>query len=670
MKLHAFSVTNYRSIENLTAAKIIDPEITCFIGENGSGKSNILKALAAVKDTSLIKDSDFHARTEQQTEVAIYAKFLFGREDEELLGELGLNNDRIQGFEIKVLKKLGFNPETTFTLIGEVLDGAGLPNKLETLKILREFLSNTSIQAEPDNPSFKERLLAKFSELQLGSGTPEEIIKELNSFFAPVRPQNQEVAAEIDKAISSIGRDMGAILMDLFTRLSIELLELNNYPIENSAPITELKNRENHPFLFDLLVLSGRTANDFEKATGTRKSIIRETASNQLSEKIKSVWPNHTLDFMIDKDQGDQILTFSVRTPQKQPINLEDLSEGEKWFLRFYTRLAIAEKAGQQIIWLFDEPGSYLHAESQVNLKRFFEEIAKTSQIVYTTHQPMMIPWDRLERIFVVSNVNDESELGTKVHRRFWIDDRFRSPLREAMGLFVGEEFLTGRKHVIVEGISDYFYLRGWLRYFQNTSDAKIWNQFSESMIPVGGIDKIPLYLLFLGRETSNQVNWVVVVDFDSKLKDLHDKLASSGLSEWASKTKTIRELSGTQKQGEIDIEDLFKTDEYLREFRDFYASAYPTVQMPDEKDLAAIKVDGKIAKQLEKLLVAKNPGLTPNGHKLRLDKTGIAQSIYSKLINSKRSVFSRETEAAFKDVLKEINKMFDAVKQDTVADS
>jgi len=49
------------------------------------------------------------------------------------------------------------------------------------------------------------------------------------------------------------------------------------------------------------------------------------------------------------------------------------------------------------------------------------------------------------------------------LHQRFWQDAELVSPLREALSLFIGEDLITGKNHIIIEGVSDYFYLIGCL---------------------------------------------------------------------------------------------------------------------------------------------------------------------------------------------------------------
>jgi predicted ATP-dependent endonuclease of OLD family len=45
----------------------------------------------------------------------------------------------------------------------------------------------------------------------------------------------------------------------------------------------------------------------------------------------------------------------------------------------------------QSFIFLFDEPGAFLHPIAQVNLQRVFESLAQQSQLVYATHSIFLV---------------------------------------------------------------------------------------------------------------------------------------------------------------------------------------------------------------------------------------------------------------------------------------
>jgi predicted ATP-dependent endonuclease of OLD family len=60
-------------------------------------------------------------------------------------------------------------------------------------------------------------------------------------------------------------------------------------------------------------------------------------------------------------------------------------------------------------ILLLDEPGLSLHPWAQRDLSAFFENLASTNQIVYTTHSPFLVDADMLDRVRKVYVSDDGS---------------------------------------------------------------------------------------------------------------------------------------------------------------------------------------------------------------------------------------------------------------------
>jgi hypothetical protein len=274
-----------------------------------------------------------------------------------------------------------------------------------------------------------------------------------------------------------------------------------------------------------------------------------------------------------------------------------------------------------------------------------------------------MIPWHRLERIFAVENLPKE---GTVVHKRFWKDTKLESPLKEALSTFVGEELLGGKEHLIIEGVSDYFYLQGWVRHFQNQDSVPVWSNnydlYKRIIVPVDGIEKIPLYCWFLGRQIKKKINWVVVVDSASESESTAKKMTESGLGSWSQNIKSVGELATNKKSTIEEIEGLFKKEEYIKAFENFYKETYPECTLPSSEEiLEKNKTVPKITKAIEELLLEKNPDVKIKGSSssIVLDKTGISQYVYKALVENNSLHLSKETESKFSKLFDNIEKTF-----------
>ena len=672
MRLRRLTIKNFRSISGtgIEDFEFVDLGITTFIGGNGTGKSNILKAICCLdNDAEGPSDEDFYAKGHgTDNEILIKAEFRFEEKDKGILKSKNLSPKNISGFYVHVEKKrtekstisfeaIRYNSERVVQIDNTLIDSI--------LKDIKNVITNLELPIEAE--SAKTKILSEIN-VSFSQIVPDykKIISNISEGVTELNQFNPEGAKIISDLIENIEKlatsDILESLEGVFDTFDIELLTMDGYEIKNKAPINELNDNSKHPFLYDLLVLTGTKASEFEPVGSPILKRIERRASQDLSEKISKVWVSHEIKFAIDRE-GEELL-FTVFTKQDQQIGLTDLSEGEKWFLRYYTRLAISELEGKQVLWLFDEPGRDLHSSSQIDLKKFFEDISQNSQIIYTTHQAMMVPWHRLERIFVVENYEDA---GTIVHKRFWKDTRLESPLKEALSTFVGEELFSGKEHIIVEGMSDYFYLQGWLRFFQKSSDARIWRESFEPLqrviLPVDGVTKIPLYCWFLGREVRNKVNWVAIVDSKEEEEAMRNRLESTGLGSWKKNAIFIGDLAKTKDQDSIEeIENLFKPEEYIGVFHDYYKEEYPTVNIATENEIKANlsknKENRKITKVITKLLQEKNPAMQTGDKPIELDKTGIARKVYLIVTREKDISFSKETQSNFEKILKNASKL------------
>jgi predicted ATPase len=663
MRVSEFQIKNYRSIRE---AKIdfIDQGICTLIGPNGSGKSNILKALYALfSDDGSLSDEDFYVAEgeDENDEIKLSAIVSFESKDNSALEKAALADYKLSGFEIIVSKARNSKPTVEFHPIGFSDNRATVVAKVvsQIVQLLAK------VEVDVNYSGNKDELFARLR--RLAESQLDELAQSINEFEKTMQRfsiHDRKLASELEKKLRQLRAtadlNLGLALEEIVAGIDVALLDLEKYQLESDAELAEMANRDLHPFLYDLLVLSGKSASDFSKHHSPALSRTKDAASRQLTSQIAQVWPSHRLRFQVDV-HGER-LAFMVFTPQGRQVALTELSDGEQWFLKFYVKLAISARDNRQTLWLFDEPGRDLHTTSQVDLKQVFESMSSECQIIYTSHLAMMIPWHRLERIFVVENTES---YGTTIHNRFWKDPVVASPLKQALSTFVGEELIGGKEHVIVEGVSDYFILQGWVRYFGRNADAPKWlarySYLDRVIVPVDGIEKIPLYCWFLGRKLKKQVNWVAIVDSAAEAEVSRKKMTETGLGTWTKNLRSISDLVTKRPSAVSEIEGVFSPSEYYKCFVEFYSENYSGCKLPSYSDVDAEELKGeKFTKVLSSRLAALNPNtLTEIGKPIALDKTGIAQHIYARLCNSTSSAFSKETEGKFARILENVDKTF-----------
>ena len=288
----------------------------------------------------------------------------------------------------------------------------------------------------------------------------------------------------------------------------------------------------------------------------------------------------------VRNESGDLHLAFYIRDQVDQFP--EQRSKGFLWFLSFYLRLAAAQlrSPGSPRLLLIDEPGSYLHARAQQDVVQLFEErLAKQDQIIYSTHSQHLLPIKNLHRLRVVIKTEEE---GTVVLDRLThpllrggaFSDTL-SPLIAAIGIDVRQGLVIAReRNVLVEGISDSFYLISWASLY--------WPSMIETVnvFPGHGASTLPLLAsLFIGWG----LEFVVLLDRDKAGREAADRLCR-GLA--------LPESAIVFPQDAVAIEDLLSAED----FRAVLFDVDPGLTLaPNERPSDAIK-----RQRIDKVLLAR----------------------------------------------------------------
>jgi energy-coupling factor transporter ATP-binding protein EcfA2 len=200
-----------------------------------------------------------------------------------------------------------------------------------------------------------------------------------------------------------------------------------------------------------------------EIATKKReRTILLNSAGTELTKKFREWWKqgDYTFEFQADGDHF-RIWVSDARRPEK--IELEDRSSGLQWFLSFYLIFLVeSARDHRNAILLLDEPGLSLHPLAQRDLSAFFESLASTNQLIYTTHSPFLVDADMLDRVRKVYVAPDGSTKASSDLRRGNEDPRKSGAtyaIYSALNMNVAESMLYGCQPIIVEGPSDQHYL-------------------------------------------------------------------------------------------------------------------------------------------------------------------------------------------------------------------
>jgi predicted ATPase len=280
------------------------------------------------------------------------------------------------------------------------------------------------------------------------------------------------------------------------------------------------------------------------------RAIRLNSASIDISARFSAWWSQrrHKIRYHADGDYF-RIWVADDRRPDVE-IELEARSKGFQWFFSFYLVFLVESEEGHKdAILLLDEPGLDLHPTAQQELIAFFETLSERNQLIYTTHSPFLVDGDHLHRIRPVT----EDKTGhSRISAETWPKDRETIfPLQAAAGYAMVRGLFQHRKTVLVEGMSDYYYLHALRLQCGATGRTTLASEIY--IVPCGGTKLIGhLASLFLGQE----VRPLVLLDGDDAGRVRRDALMKEMYVGHESGIVMLDEALGRSGE-EVEVEDI-----------------------------------------------------------------------------------------------------------------
>ena len=235
-------------------------------------------------------------------------------------------------------------------------------------------------------------------------------------------------------------------------------------------------------------------------------------------------------------------------------IELEARSKGFQWFFSFYLVFLVESEGGyKDTILLLDEPGLHLHPTAQQELIAFFEKLSETNQLAYTTHSPFLIDGEHLHRI---RPVKEDDSGHSRITAETWPEDRETIfPLQAAAGYAMIGGLFQHRKNVLVEGITDFYYLQA------------LSQQCAKSGRPSLPDD---IYIMFCGG--TKNVGWIASLFLSEKVRPL--VLLDGDEAGRARRNALMKELYADHNSGILMLDDVLKRPRQEVEIEDILGEA------------------------------------------------------------------------------------------------
>ena len=552
MQLVTARVRYYRSVTD-SGEFAVEPDVTCLVGPNESGKTNILQALYRLNPAESCarfdEVVDFPARLTRQRR-----QFPGGRMIPVITADFCYDDEQMAEIEASIGP--GTDPE--FTVTGGYRSVRMLGHSCDEAAIVRNLCSGIDLPASAVSAVMAKttvtgllRALEALPELAAAQALAERIRgwrdQSLNAYLIdtyawPLLPkfvyfgESDVMPGKVSIPDLIRKRDINALTRG--ERALLSLLSMAEVRPE------DLRDADHHERLIRQLEIAGNVISD---------EVSGWTRSKDLGISVK----------VLDPETGaapplDEGPLLHVRVDDRRhgiSVPLSRRPAGFAWLFSFLAYLSELEVAqASRLIVLLDEPGLSLDTRAQQDLRRAIDDhLAGSHQVIYTTTSPFMIPVGQTHR---VRSVNDHKSTGTKISAQILKADNYTANIvLAAVGTNIADALFTGEHTLLLESSSDLIYLEVLSNLAKRQQLPGLDPRWVKT--PVGGTDMLSAFMT-LARARK----WHVAALMNSSTRDTgpFKRLQSNGFAPRKGLIK-ISEFTGT---ADADLEDLFDRSFYL----------------------------------------------------------------------------------------------------------
>lgn len=269
---------------------------------------------------------------------------------------------------------------------------------------------------------------------------------------------------------------------------------------------------------------------------------------------------------------------------ERSHVRPSQRSKGFQWFLSFCLNLVVDEEtAHHEKLILLDDPAVYLHPEGKKDALAAMEELPDKFQFMYATHSPFMIDKAYPERIRIIEDRGDD--LGTKVTTNFETAEGIAlEPVRNALGIGLGDLPYISKKKILLEGISDYYIITGVANYLKDYLGKERLGMEDVTFTPVGGADKIIMPGKWIASE---DLLYILLLDNDMKGRNIKERIEAHHRDIDINQVILLEEYND-RYSGDFSIEDMFSATFFVECVNEVYRSI-------DEFECIPVAAEGEI---------------------------------------------------------------------------
>ena len=570
MRLTKARVQGYRSVIDSGWFDVENGK-TILVGPNEAGKTAILQALQKLNPPEGVAlfdplrdyprskyDEDIkNGKVEPSNFTVVEGQFVLDEEDKAALPEGYQNIVYVYGRKLdnKVWHRLDNAPDQ--------LKYADIEKDL--LKLVQHYKNTSLAKSEPDakQNAIQNSLDTAISGLNRASTISTAKAKELTTWIknnvSYLEDNNAVEEKRYDKLLELLEQPLerDGVLNICAEHLPKFILFSNYFRIRPVLHLRKLAERIEKKVLDDeqydygnicLLKFLGFTAKELAEAGDTSKFDLNRpdqyekyraqldardyqlnAATIRLTNAIREIW-NTTQDSrdasnLRIKVADSQYLKVVVEDELGVEVELDQRSEGFQWMVSFYVVFfAEASDKHKNAILLLDEPGQSLHALKQAKFRETLSKLSLKNQTIYTTHSPFLVGTDELDKVRVVEMADRTT--GTKVHLSLTAtDDGAILPLQEALGYDLAQSMFFHKKNLVLEGLTDMWYLEGLSNLLMASGKAGINEQIA--LIPANCASKV-VYFATILRAQNLKIAALLDSDAEGELAAKQDTLVNA----------------------------------------------------------------------------------------------------------------------------------------------
>jgi len=528
MRLINARVQNFRSVKD-TGVFNIEKLKTILVGPNEAGKTVILKALQQLNKPEDIDGFDIIRDFPRSLYNDITTGIINAKDVEVVYGEFELEDNekklipsefhnctyvRTVHLDNNIYHHLNNTPENIH--FGDIKkDLARLSAHLDK----QNSISNDYIEENKPSVQISKIIDVKNDDDVIDETSSKEISNLLEKLYPLIEEDNEKEENRYDSILEKLKLNLkqDEVLKVLNEKVPTFVLFSNFFKVKPSIHLEHLAERVERQLLEDdkyydygnlcllkLLGFKARELSDIGKTQSPDKSntdalkVYKDkldsrtyqlnAASIRLTKEIKSIWnpnPNRPEAEKIRISADGQYLKVTVEDELGVEIELDQRSEGFQWMVSFFVVFfAEAQDKHKNAILLLDEPGTSLHGLKQREFRETLNQLSLNNQTIFTTHSPFLVGPDELDIVRVIELISRDT--GTKVHTTISSSDPAGLlPLQEALGYDLAQSLFTQQKNLILEGLTDYWYIETIAQILRNDNvsnlDEKIALVFANS---------------------------------------------------------------------------------------------------------------------------------------------------------------------------------------------